>query len=173
MEFKYLGESERLKLRPVAEGDLSFLLSLFNNPLAMKYYPALRNEEQTRKWIRNYIEQQLKLGYSKWLIETKFTSQPVGHCGLVPTDIDGVSEIELGYFLHPDFWGKGLATEAATTVLDVAKNRFQLKRVVSAINPANIPSVEVAKRLGMKKEKIGKASVADFTWEAEVWTIDF
>ncbi len=75
--------------------------------------------------------------------------------------------------MHPDFWGKGFATEAASAVLDVARNRFQLKRVVSAIDPKNAPSVEVAKRLGMRKEKLGKATAFAFTWEAEVWAINF
>ena len=165
-------ESKRLKFRPLVEEDFPFIFSLFNNPLAMKYYPGLRNEEQTKKWIQFFIAQQTALGFSKRLILIKDSLTPIGHCGLVPTDVDGESEIELGYFLHPDYWGHGFATEAANAVLHDAKENLHLRRVISAINPDNSPSVEVAKRLGMKKEKVGMAYVPGFTWKAEIWAID-
>lgn len=55
-------------------------------------------------------------------------------------------EIEIGWHLHPDVWRKGVATEAATRVLEHAA---ALDRVVAVTHPDNLPSQRVAMRLGM------------------------
>ncbi|MHA7126043.1 GNAT family N-acetyltransferase [Janibacter indicus] len=58
-------------------------------------------------------------------------------------------DVEIGWHLHPDVWGRGIATEAATRVLDHASG---LPRVVAVTHPDNEPSQRVARRLGMRDE---------------------
>ena len=58
-------------------------------------------------------------------------------------------EVEIGWHLHPDVWGRGIATEAATRVLDHAAD---LPRVVAVTPPDTEPSQRVARRLGMRDE---------------------
>lgn len=55
-------------------------------------------------------------------------------------------EIEIGWHLHPDVWGRGVATEAATRVLEHAAD---LPRIIAVTHPDNHPSQRVAGRLGM------------------------
>ena len=62
-------------------------------------------------------------------------------------------EIEIGYRLHPDYWGRGLATEAAQAVRDHAFADLKLPRVISLIHPDNLPSRRVAEKNAMKLEK--------------------
>lgn len=57
-------------------------------------------------------------------------------------------EVEIGWHLHPDVWGQGVATEAARRVLDHAREHG-LARVVAVTHPDNLPSQRVAIRLGM------------------------
>ena len=57
--------------------------------------------------------------------------------------------VEIGWHLHPDVWGRGIATEAATRVLGHASG---LRRVVAVTHPDNEPSQRVARRLGMRDE---------------------
>ena len=57
-------------------------------------------------------------------------------------------EIELGWHFHPDAWGHGYATEAASAVLSLA-HRHGIDRVVAVTNPANTASGGVAGRIGM------------------------
>lgn len=57
-------------------------------------------------------------------------------------------EVEIGWHLHPDVWGQGLATEAGTRVLDHAREH-ELAHVVAVTHPDNLPSQRVAGRLGM------------------------
>ncbi|KRE39617.1 hypothetical protein ASG73_03125 [Janibacter sp. Soil728] len=55
-------------------------------------------------------------------------------------------DIEIGWHLHPDVWGRGVATEAARRVLEHAAD---LPRIVAVTHPDNLPSQRVATRLGM------------------------
>jgi RimJ/RimL family protein N-acetyltransferase len=169
---KIIVETERLILREVSNDDFSFLLQLFNDPDAMKYYGNKRDEKQTREWIQYSHRNYEKFGFGKWIVVKKSDLLPIGHCGLLSLKIDGSEEIELDYFLHPSYWRQGYATEAAKAVLALGFNRFECKRIVSAIAPLNQPSVAVAKRLGMKMEKTGSASAGENTWSADVYVIE-
>lgn len=61
-------------------------------------------------------------------------------------------EPEIGYHLWREFWGKGLATEAAIACRDYAFKTLGLRRVVSITSPENIPSQRVAQRVHDRKE---------------------
>ncbi|WZH38985.1 MAG: GNAT family N-acetyltransferase [Microbacterium enclense] len=58
-------------------------------------------------------------------------------------------DIEIGWHFHPDAWGSGYATEAATAVLAVARDGG-ISRVVAVTNPANSASGAVAERIGLR-----------------------
>jgi ribosomal-protein-alanine N-acetyltransferase len=77
----------------------------------------------------------------------------IGYSGFLHWHLDSRDEIEIGYRLHPDYWNKGIATEAATAVLDHAFRDLELPRVISLIYPENIPSRRVAEKIGMTLEK--------------------
>ena len=59
---------------------------------------------------------------------------------------------EIGWTLHPDFAGKGYASEAATAVLAIAFETIGLHRVHAELDPRNHSSVALCKRLGMREE---------------------
>ncbi|MES2598922.1 MAG: GNAT family N-acetyltransferase [Verrucomicrobiota bacterium] len=61
----------------------------------------------------------------------------------------GVAEIELAYLLSPRFWGRGLASEAARAIRDLAFSTLGCSRLVSLIHPANLASKRVAHSVGM------------------------
>ena len=59
----------------------------------------------------------------------------------------------IGYRLHPSYWGRGIATEAARAVRDHAFNDLRIERVISLIHPENLASRRVAEKNGMAPEK--------------------
>jgi RimJ/RimL family protein N-acetyltransferase len=59
---------------------------------------------------------------------------------------------EIGWTLHPDFQGKGYATEAASAVLELAFRVIGLHRIFADLDPRNAASVALCKRLGMREE---------------------
>lgn len=77
----------------------------------------------------------------------------IGYCGFFRQVVDDVDEIEIGYRLHPDYWNRGLATEAARAVRDYAFEVLKLERVISLIHPENHASRRVTEKNGMTLEK--------------------
>ena len=77
----------------------------------------------------------------------------IGYCGFLHWHLDGADEVEIGYRLHPDYWNRGLASEAAQAVRDHAFRDLNLRRVISLIHPDNVPSRRVAEKNGMKIER--------------------
>ena len=81
----------------------------------------------------------------------------------------GPGQVEIGYALHPEAAGRGLATEAARAVLDVAFTGYGFHRVFARIDEENGPSVRVAERLGMRCEaRLVENDVRDGAWSTEV-----
>jgi RimJ/RimL family protein N-acetyltransferase len=59
---------------------------------------------------------------------------------------------ELGYVFHPDHAGRGLATEAATAVMEWGFNEFGLHRIYARCHSRNDASARLMTRLGMRQE---------------------
>lgn len=134
-------------------GDVDNLLYIFNDPVAMKYYPSVKNKEETIRWITWTINNYHKFGVGLWIVEEKGTGKFLGQCGIVPQKIDGEVQMEIGYLFIREEWGRGVATEAAKACLDFCFSRLKIKRVISIIDPGNQASIAVAEKLGMYKEK--------------------
>lgn len=77
----------------------------------------------------------------------------IGYCGFLPQTVDGTEELEIGYRLQPNYWNRGIATEAARAVRDHAFKDLKLARVISLIHPDNHASRRVVEKMGMKFEK--------------------
>ena len=63
---------------------------------------------------------------------------------------------EIGYILHPDSWGRGLATEALTAVIDHVMARRDIDSLTADVDPSNVASIRLLGRLGF--EQTGAAS---------------
>lgn len=97
---------------------------------------------------RNLVRLDADPRFGSWAIVERTSDVPVGSVLLKPLpDADG--EIEIGWHLHPDSWGKGLATEAACAVL---KRGFAdgLAEVWAVTQLDNHRSIAVCRRIGMR-----------------------
>jgi RimJ/RimL family protein N-acetyltransferase len=63
---------------------------------------------------------------------------------------------EIGWALVRDVWGKGYATEGAATATDWAFDNLGWTEVIHSIDPANVPSQQVARRLGSRNLRPGR-----------------
>ncbi|APU21218.1 GNAT family N-acetyltransferase [Actinoalloteichus sp. GBA129-24] len=59
---------------------------------------------------------------------------------------------ELGYVVHRDHWGRGLATEATTMLLTFGFHRLGLRRIAATCHPDNIASARVLQKAGLRPE---------------------
>lgn len=88
-----------------------------------------------------------------WATIHKAENKFIGRCGLIPQLVDGQEEVEVGYLLAKEYWGKGLATEAAIAIRNYGFSKLNFNRLISLIDPGNIASQKVALKNGMTYEK--------------------
>ncbi|MGI9491675.1 MAG: GNAT family N-acetyltransferase [Geminicoccaceae bacterium] len=87
------------------------------------------------------------LGFCNWKLTDRTSGELLGICGLAPLPL--VGEIEIGWWLKPAYWRKGLAFEAAERVLEAAFNEHAIRRIVARAYRSNIRSIVLMERLGM------------------------
>lgn len=157
-EMKYLldkEESERLYFRKVSLDDFERWLEFFKDPAAFSHWNSER--ESPEKECHDWYEKQFNRyatgrGGMNALIE-KNSGQLIGHCGLLVQQVDGVTELEIGYSLLATGRNKGFATEAAIKCKEYAFANRLAPSLISIISLTNQPSVNVAMKNGMKPEK--------------------
>jgi len=91
-------------------------------------------------------------GLGLWAIAVDQGDPPVGTVLLTPLPDGGgedTDDIEVGWELHPDHWGKGYATEATQRILDLAWGQ-DLAEVNAVALPGNDRSFAVMRRLGFE-----------------------
>lgn len=86
--------------------------------------------------------------FGAWAVVERATGVPAGTVLLKPLP-DGAGEIEIGWHLHPDSWGRGLATEAARQLL-ARGLALGLEEIWAVTDPKNQRSVRVCEKLGMR-----------------------
>lgn len=137
--------------------DLEDLFRLYHSPDVRKYYsegmPSYAETKQELEWMINHCY--AKYGFGMWATIYKETGKFIGRCGLTPMDIEGCEEIEVGYMLAKEYWGQGLATEAAQAILQYGFEQVGLSRLICVINPGNQASSRVAMKMGMTLEMDG------------------
>lgn len=137
----------RLRLRPLRRDDLDALAEVYLHPQVMRWIGSHTREDVEHE-IALQVEHQRTLGWSFWAVEHRDTGRMIGDCGLQPLEHHG-PDVELGYDLHPDAWGRGLATEAARAVVGQAFGPLGVDRVVAVVKPDHVASQRVLEKVGL------------------------
>jgi len=146
-------ETPRLILRPFREEDIGRFAELMADPDFTRFSPGPYTYEQTQGVLQKFLSWNQADLPSQFAVIFRANNDLVGYCGFLHHKVDGKDEIEIGYRLHPDYWNRGLASEAAQAVRDHAFRDLNLGRVISLIHPDNVPSRRVAEKNGMKIER--------------------
>jgi RimJ/RimL family protein N-acetyltransferase len=161
--------TERLVLRPFAEGDLDALYDMQSRPDVARYlYWSPRSRDETaqsleEKMMRRSIEAE---GDILILAVTRLAGGPVIGDLMVCYTSAAHQQAEIGYLFHPDAQGQGLATEAMRLVVERAFAELRLHRVYGRIDARNTASARVLERLGMRHE----AHLVENEWVKGEWT---
>ncbi|MCP4324349.1 MAG: GNAT family N-acetyltransferase [Psychromonas sp.] len=146
--------TSRLFLRPISIDDFEASHKLLSDPEVMKFsLNGPYNRQKTTEFINNCIQQTEQNLPTLLAVIDRTTGLLIGYCGFYKQKINGVEELELGYRLAKEHWGKGLATEAALAMQEFAFNEMGLTRLISLIEKDNIASIRVAQKNGFKLEK--------------------
>jgi RimJ/RimL family protein N-acetyltransferase len=89
-------ETPRLILRPIQDSDLDTFLSLFSDPVVMRYFPSTKDEAAVREWMIRIKERLSEDGISFYSVVRKSDRIVVGYCGLIlQQDVDGTDGVWL------------------------------------------------------------------------------
>jgi ribosomal-protein-alanine N-acetyltransferase len=157
-------ETDRLILRRQVLEDLDDLWALYCDPEITRYIPdAPRSRDEAKEeleWHMNGHPKNPDLGL--WATIHKETGKFIGRCGLLPWTIDGQDEVEVAYTIAREYWGQGLATEAAQGILRYGFEKLHLPRLISLIDSENAASRRVAEKIGMAFEREGRDEKGPF-----------
>ncbi len=160
---KHLIETSRFYLREKQLSDAKDMYLLNAEPEVLKYTGdfAFKNEAEALAFIKGYDHFQ-KHGFGRWVIVDKNSNEYLGWCGL-KRHANGM--VDLGYRIKKEHWGKGIATEAATACLDYGFNSLTLETIVGRSAKANIASIRILEKIGMKFWKKDTCNgIADAVW---------
>lgn len=165
-------ETSRLRLRRLRPADEPQLVALDRDTLVMRYVgspPGIRTREETVARVRQRIHADHgPAGW--WIVEGKHDGAFHGVGLLLPMP-EG-DDVEVGYRLARGSWGRGIATEAASALIDHAFARLALPKVVAVVYPDNHPSRRVLSKLGFTHdgpEVYRGARVEHFVLPADAW----
>jgi len=157
-------ETKRLLLRRQMIEDLDDLWALYCDPEITRYIPdAPRSRAEAKEeleWHMNGHPRFPELGL--WATIHKESGKFIGRCGLIPWTINGQNEVEVAYTIAREYWGQGLASEAAQAILNYGFARLNLSRLISVIDPENVASQKVAEKIGMTFEKEERDELGSF-----------
>lgn len=149
-----IAETDRLILRFFEPEDSEALYEIMSNRKVMKFSisgPLTRKQANT--FLANILDTYTSRGFSLWAVQSRDNDKVIGFCGHFFHRLDGQDEVELVYRLLPDYWGKGLASEAARAATDYAFNELGLTRLISFIADNNEASKRVAESSGFSLER--------------------
>ena len=138
-------QTDRLSLRPLTLADVEEFVALHADPRVNRFVGSY-TRPQALKRLAAIERQWTDRGHGPVAIELTSTGEFIGRSGL--RYWEEFDEIELGWTLRAQSWGRGYATEAAQACLDWGFRRLTMDYVTALIRPGNDASVRVAQRLG-------------------------
>jgi ribosomal-protein-alanine N-acetyltransferase len=142
-------ETDRLLLREFVPEDLDALAAVLSDAETMRYYPAALDRAGVAAWIERNRRRYADPGHGLWALVLKSNGELIGDCGLTRQVVDETDEIEIGYHVRRDLWGRGYASEAALACQGYGFSRLGSERLISLIRPENLPSRRVAEKTGL------------------------
>lgn len=142
----------RVRLRAWQAGDRARFAQLNADPVAMEFFPSTLPRAESDAMIDRMQAAIEQRGWGFWCLE--IDGLCAGFTGLsVPTfDAPFMPAIEIGWRMLPEYWGRGLATEAARLALAYGFDVLEASEIVAFTVPSNVRSRAVMERLGMRRD---------------------
>jgi RimJ/RimL family protein N-acetyltransferase len=145
-------ETERLILRQDRPSDLEDRIAITGDPDFMRYVGGVYDRQENWARVLRYIGHWAAFGFGLFAVEEKATGRYVGNVGLalfergIGEDFDSFPEA--AWMIAQWAEGQGYATEAMRAAIDWHERSFGPQRLVCIIDPANVASLALARKLG-------------------------
>jgi RimJ/RimL family protein N-acetyltransferase len=152
--------TERLTIRLMTAADIDDVFAYQSREDVCEYLlHEPRSRDEVAEWVAKYAAATELAKDDDWIepaIELAMpdgTSRVIGHLYLNLASVENLGA-EIGWTLHPDFFGRGYAAEGASAMLDLAFGTLGLHRVRAELDPRNDASIALCRRLGMREEAL-------------------
>jgi len=149
--------SKRLLLRQWRDEDRPLFASLNRDPEVMEFFPRPYTQEESNSFIDLNAERIERQGWGCWAVESLASGEFIGFVGFArPAEWHPCAgEVEIGWRLAHEHWGKGYATEAAVCALEFGFNSIGFDELVSFTSECNLRSINVMQKIGMHRDGLG------------------
>lgn len=129
----------RLTLRSARPDDVEAMYAILSDERATRWWSTPPHEtlDQTREWLDAMIAN--GPDHPDFVVERD--GRVIGKAGFFAVP-------DVGYILHPDCWGRGLASEAVAAVVDHVFGTSEVDCLTADVDPENIASIRLLERLG-------------------------
>lgn len=151
-------KSGRLMFREWKEEDLDLFYSVFTNEQVMKYafLQCFASKEELLPYFKEVLDNNKALENRKAYEYAVFLEADHTFIGFADIEIYLENNFgghgEIGYFLLPDYWGNGYATEIACMLLEIGFRHIGMHRLCASCHIENKKSEHIMKKIGMTKE---------------------
>ena len=149
-------ETDRLIIREFNDKDVEAIYDFSSNPEVNKYTgdKLIESLGEVKHIINNiWLKEYKKYGYGRWAIIYKPDNKVIGFAGL--KYLPEFNETDLGFRFLPEYWNKGIATEASKEIIKYGFENFDLNRIIGIAMPENIGSCKVLEKSGLNFYKKG------------------
>jgi [ribosomal protein S5]-alanine N-acetyltransferase len=146
-------ETERLIGERLPEEHFDALRAFDTDAEVMATLGGVRSANETWEQLRSGLEHWERNGFGPWIFRARESGEVVGTAALRRVQIEGRDEVEVGYRVAAAWWGRGIATEMATALVGVARDRLRLEEIVAFTLPHNVGSRRVMEKSGFRYER--------------------
>jgi RimJ/RimL family protein N-acetyltransferase len=157
-------ETDRLRLTPLSLADVDLAVEMFTDPVVTRFIGGVMTEGGIRAGMPLYVRRGGDGCIGIWCISDRITGEKYGDGFLLPIPIDaddtdwdqivpGImpdGDVEVGYNLKQDAWGKGYATEVCCRLLRFAFEETPLREVVATLDDDHEASKRVLGKAGLR-----------------------
>ena len=123
------------------------------DPQFMALLGGVRDTAGTVTYLETNVKHWADHGFGMWMLRDAATNAVVGRAILRHLAVEGVDEVEVGYGLLPEYWGRGLATEIAQACVRIGFQQLRLRSIVAITTPPNIASQRVMEKAGLAYDR--------------------
>ncbi|KRF03407.1 acetyltransferase [Paenibacillus sp. Soil766] len=150
--YKLIGD--RIYLREFISSDWLDVHAYASQEIVCRFQPwGPNSEDQSEAFVNQILADTNETNRTRYVfaIVEKSTEKMIG-AGEFNIRCFTHKNGEIGYIVHPNYWGKGIATEVAKLLVNFGFKKFQLHRIYATCDPRNIGSSKVLAKIGMIQE---------------------
>lgn len=144
---------KQIDLKEISMDDAASLFELRSNEEVMKFIerPRTTHLQEAKDMIQKMDEYAITGNGFSWGIYLIETGSLIGTIGFYRIDKENLRG-EVGYLLHPNFWGKGIMSEALQLALEYGFATIKFHSIIACIHPENEASRNLLRRHHFQKE---------------------